>query len=36
VPFGPFMSLGGIITLYWGNQIINWYINFYTGRGSIF
>lgn len=27
VPFGPFLSLGGIITLYFGNQLLNLYLN---------
>lgn len=26
IPFGPFMSLGGLITLFWGNQILDWYL----------
>lgn len=28
VPFGPFIVLGSIITLLWGEQIISWYIGF--------
>ncbi len=27
IPFGPFLVLGSLITLFWGNQIINWYLN---------
>lgn len=27
VPFGPFLALGAIASLLWGNDIINWYIN---------
>lgn len=27
VPFGPFLSLGAIITLFYGEQILNWYLN---------
>lgn len=27
IPFGPFLSLGAVITLIWGTWIINWYIN---------
>lgn len=27
IPFGPFMSLGGLIALFWGNQIIEWYLH---------
>jgi leader peptidase (prepilin peptidase)/N-methyltransferase len=28
IPFGPFLSLASIIILIWGDQIINWYLNF--------
>jgi leader peptidase (prepilin peptidase)/N-methyltransferase len=28
IPFGPFLSLASIITLLWGEQIVNWYLNF--------
>ncbi len=27
IPFGPFLVLGSLIMLYWGNQIMNWYLN---------
>lgn len=27
IPFGPFLALGSILTLFWGNQIINWYLH---------
>jgi leader peptidase (prepilin peptidase) / N-methyltransferase len=27
IPFGPFLSIGGLITLYWGDKILNWYLN---------
>jgi len=26
VPFGTFLSIGGIIALFWGERIINWYL----------
>lgn len=26
IPFGPFMSLGGLITLFWGSEILDWYL----------
>lgn len=29
IPFGPFIILGFIISLIWGEQIINWYINMF-------
>lgn len=25
IPFGPFLSMGTIVTLLWGNQILSWY-----------
>jgi leader peptidase (prepilin peptidase)/N-methyltransferase len=28
VPFGPFLCLGALITLLWGNSILNWYLGF--------
>jgi len=28
VPFGPFIVLGSLITLLWGEQIISWYLGF--------
>lgn len=35
IPFGPFLSVGSIIALFWGDQIINWYINI-SGGYTIF
>jgi prepilin signal peptidase PulO-like enzyme (type II secretory pathway) len=26
IPFGPFLVIGSLISLFWGDQIINWYI----------
>ena len=26
IPFGPFLVLGSLITLFWGNKIIDWYL----------
>lgn len=28
IPFGPFLSLGAILYVFWGESIIRWYINF--------
>src|SRR5665648_14275 len=28
IPFGPFIVLGSFITLFWGGQIISWYLGF--------
>lgn len=27
IPFGPFLVLGSLITLFWGSQILDWYLN---------
>lgn len=27
IPFGPFLVIGSLISLFWGSQIFNWYIN---------
>ena len=29
IPFGPFIILGFMITLFWGQQLINWYVNMF-------
>lgn len=30
IPFGPFLVIGALIALFWGKQIINWYLSFGT------
>jgi len=30
IAFGPFLVLGSLIALFWGNEIINWYLSFST------
>ncbi len=30
VPFGPFLVTGTFIALFWGETIINWYLNFFN------
>ncbi len=27
IPFGPFLSLGGLLSIFWGDKILNWYLN---------
>lgn len=27
IPFGPFLVLGSLIALFWGDQILNWYLS---------
>ncbi len=34
IPFGPFLSLGALVTLFWGHAIVRWYIS-YAGLASI-
>jgi leader peptidase (prepilin peptidase) / N-methyltransferase len=31
VPFGPFLALGGVVGLLAGDQIVDWYLNTFTG-----
>jgi leader peptidase (prepilin peptidase) / N-methyltransferase len=26
IPFGPFLALGGVVALFWGREIIAWYL----------
>ncbi len=28
IPFGPFLCLGAVVALFWGEQLIRWYIRF--------
>ena len=30
IPFGPFLSLGAIIYLFWGGQILHWYFSLWA------
>jgi leader peptidase (prepilin peptidase)/N-methyltransferase len=30
IPFGPFLALGGVLSLLWGGGIINWYLGLWT------
>lgn len=29
IPFGPFLVLGTFVALFWGEKIVNWYLNFF-------
>lgn len=29
LPFGPFLALGGIAALFWGNNLFDWYMHFF-------
>jgi leader peptidase (prepilin peptidase)/N-methyltransferase len=30
VPFGPFLALGGVIGLWWGDEMVDWYLDTFT------
>ena len=30
IPFGPFLTLGGIVAIYWGDKITNWYLSLHV------
>lgn len=32
IPFGPFLSLGGIIAIFWGEAIVDWYLITFLGE----
>ncbi|KTD19400.1 prepilin peptidase [Legionella israelensis] len=29
IPFGPFLCIAGLISLFWGHSLISWYLHFY-------
>ena len=31
IPFGPFLALGGIVGLWWGPEIVDWYVTRFFG-----
>jgi leader peptidase (prepilin peptidase)/N-methyltransferase len=31
VPFGPFLALGGVVSLFWGDGVLAWYIGQFLG-----
>jgi leader peptidase (prepilin peptidase)/N-methyltransferase len=30
IPFGPYLAAAGWISMLWGSDIIDWYLNFYA------
>ena len=30
IPLGPFLALGGVVALFWGDAILDWYRNLST------
>jgi leader peptidase (prepilin peptidase)/N-methyltransferase len=31
VPFGPFLALGGVVGLWYGDAIVDWYLDTFFG-----
>jgi leader peptidase (prepilin peptidase)/N-methyltransferase len=31
LPFGPFLALGGLVTLFWGEELLQWYLGVFRG-----
>jgi leader peptidase (prepilin peptidase)/N-methyltransferase len=31
VPFGPFLALGGAVSLFWGARLLEWYLGVFSG-----
>jgi leader peptidase (prepilin peptidase)/N-methyltransferase len=31
VPFGPFLALGAVLSLLWGNDLLEWYLGRFFG-----
>jgi len=29
IPFGPFLALGTLVALFWGQQLIVWYLGYF-------
>lgn len=29
IPFGPFLCIATVVTVFWGNDILNWYLSFF-------
>jgi leader peptidase (prepilin peptidase)/N-methyltransferase len=28
IPFAPFLALGGVLALFWGRPVLDWYLRF--------
>jgi leader peptidase (prepilin peptidase)/N-methyltransferase len=33
IPYGPYIALGAVVWVFWGRQIVNWYLNFLRSAG---
>ena len=31
IPFGPFLALGGVVALWFGDEIVDWYLDTFSG-----
>jgi leader peptidase (prepilin peptidase)/N-methyltransferase len=31
IPFGPFLALGGVVGLFWGERLARWYVSGFIG-----
>jgi leader peptidase (prepilin peptidase)/N-methyltransferase len=31
IPFGPFLALGGVVGLWFGDDLVDWYLDTFTG-----
>ena len=31
IPFGPFLALGAVVHLFWGTELMEWYLNPHLG-----
>ena len=31
IPFGPFLALGGVVSLFWGEALLAWYLGTFAG-----
>jgi leader peptidase (prepilin peptidase)/N-methyltransferase len=33
IPFGPFLVIGTLVHIFFGRQLVDWYLNLVAGRG---
>ena len=34
IPFGPFLALGGVVGLWFGDDIVDWYLDTFASRAQ--
>ncbi|MBO7165953.1 MAG: prepilin peptidase [Kiritimatiellae bacterium] len=32
IPYGPFIAIGVLVWMYWGNPIVSWYLSFFAAK----